>query len=295
MRNINTIGRSIMAEILKGKPAADALNEKIVNEVNLLSKINIRPALAIVRVGSKPDDIAYERGAVKRCEKTGAAVRAITLPEDVSQSRLVEAIQKLNEDRSVHGILLLRPLPAHIDDDLIRNTLAPEKDVDGITDGSLAGVFVGTELGFPPCTPQACMEMLDYYGVEVKGKNVVVIGRSTVVGKPAAMMLTKRHGTVTICHTRTVDLPGVCRQAEILIAAAGKAKMVSKEYLSPGQIVIDVGINFTEDGSMCGDVDFDQAKEIVAAITPVPGGVGAVTTAVLVKHVVEAAKRQANV
>jgi len=295
MRNTNTIGRSIMAEILKGKPAADALNEKIVNEVNLLSKINIRPALAIVRVGSKPDDIAYERGAVKRCEKTGAAVRAITLPEDVSQSRLVEAIQKLNEDRSVHGILLLRPLPAHIDDDLIRNTLAPEKDVDGITDGSLAGVFVGTELGFPPCTPQACMEMLDYYGVEVKGKNVVVIGRSTVVGKPAAMMLTKRHGTVTICHTRTVDLPGVCRQAEILIAAAGKAKMVSKEYLSPGQIVIDVGINFTEDGSMCGDVDFDQAKEIVAAITPVPGGVGAVTTAVLVKHVVEAAKRQANV
>ena len=284
-----------MAEILKGKPAADALNEKIVNEVNLLSKINIRPALAIVRVGSKPDDIAYERGAVKRCEKTGAAVRAITLPEDVSQSRLVEAIQKLNEDRSVHGILLLRPLPAHIDDDLIRNTLAPEKDVDGITDGSLAGVFVGTDLGFPPCTPQACMEMLDYYGVEVKGKNVVVIGRSTVVGKPAAMMLIKRHGTVTICHTRTVDLPGVCRQAEILIAAAGKAKMVSKEYLSPGQIVIDVGINFTEDGSMCGDVDFDQAKEIVAAITPVPGGVGAVTTAVLVKHVVEAAKRQANV
>jgi len=295
MRNINTIGRSIMAEILKGKPAADALNEKIVNEVNLLSKINIRPALAIVRVGSKPDDIAYERGAVKRCEKTGVAVRAITLPEDVSQSRLVEAIQKLNEDRSVHGILLLRPLPAHINDDLIRNTLAPEKDVDGITDGSLAGVFVGTDLGFPPCTPQACMEMLDYYGVEVKGKNVVVIGRSTVVGKPAAMMLTKRHGTVTICHTRTVDLPGVCRQAEILIAAAGKAKMVSKEYLSPGQIVIDVGINFTEDGSMCGDVDFDQAKEIVAAITPVPGGVGAVTTAVLVKHVVEAAKRQANV
>jgi len=295
MRNTNTIGRSIMAEILKGKPAADALNEKIVNEVNLLSKINIRPALAIVRVGSKPDDIAYERGAVKRCEKTGAAVRAITLPEDVSQSRLVEAIQKLNEDRSVHGILLLRPLPAHIDDDLIRNTLAPEKDVDGITDGSLAGVFVGTDLGFPPCTPQACMEMLDYYGVEVKGKNVVVIGRSTVVGKPAAMMLTKRHGTVTICHTRTVDLPGVCHQAEILIAAAGKAKMVSKEYLSPGQIVIDVGINFTEDGSMCGDVDFDQAKEIVAAITPVPGGVGAVTTAVLVKHVVEAAKRQANV
>lgn len=284
-----------MAEILKGKPAADALNEKIVNEVNLLSKINIRPALAIVRVGSKPDDIAYERGAVKRCEKTGVAVRAITLPEDVSQSRLVEAIQKLNEDRSVHGILLLRPLPAHINDDLIRNTLAPEKDVDGITDGSLAGVFVGTDLGFPPCTPQACMEMLDYYGVEVKGKNVVVIGRSTVVGKPAAMMLTKRHGTVTICHTRTVDLPGVCRQAEILIAAAGKAKMVSKEYLSPGQIVIDVGINFTEDGSMCGDVDFDQAKEIVAAITPVPGGVGAVTTAVLVKHVVEAAKRQANV
>lgn len=284
-----------MAEILKGKPAADALNEKIVNEVNLLSKINIRPALAIVRVGSKPDDIAYERGAVKRCEKTGAAVRVITLPEDVSQNRLVEAIQKLNEDRSVHGILLLRPLPAHINDDLIRNTLAPEKDVDGITDGSLAGVFVGTDLGFPPCTPQACMEMLDYYGVEVKGKNVVVIGRSTVVGKPAAMMLTKRHGTVTICHTRTVDLPGVCRQAEILIAAAGKAKMVSKEYLSPGQIVIDVGINFTEDGSMCGDVDFDQAKEIVAAITPVPGGVGAVTTAVLVKHVVEAAKRQANV
>ena len=189
-------------------------------------------------------------------------------------------------------MLLFRPLPKHLDEDLICNTLAAEKDIDGITDLSSAGVFSGKALGFAPCTPSACMEILDHFGVDCTGKKAVVIGRSLVVGKPAAMMLVKKNATVTICHTRTADLPAVCREADILIAAAGKAGMVGADFVRPGQIVIDVGINWNEqEQKLCGDVDFEAVSPIVEAITPVPGGVGTVTTSVLVGHVVEAAKR----
>jgi methylenetetrahydrofolate dehydrogenase (NADP+)/methenyltetrahydrofolate cyclohydrolase len=278
-----------MAEILKGAPVAAALNEMIQTRVKTLAARGVKPTLAIVRVGEKPDDISYERTALKRCAAVSVGSRSVTLPEDCEQERLIETLRGLNADSSVHGVLLFRPLPKHMDDDAVRNALAPEKDVDGITDASLAGVFAGIKRGYPPCTAQACMEILDFYGVDPKGKRATVVGRSLVVGKPVAMMLLGKHATVTVCHTRTADMPSACRNAEILVVSAGRPAMIGREYLSPGQTVIDVGINVLDDGNLCGDVNFSDAEKIAAAVTPVPGGVGTVTTSVLLAHVVEAA------
>ncbi|MDR2615353.1 MAG: bifunctional 5,10-methylenetetrahydrofolate dehydrogenase/5,10-methenyltetrahydrofolate cyclohydrolase [Oscillospiraceae bacterium] len=279
------------AVLLKGKDVADALNAKMAADIETLKAKGVVPTLAILRVGERPDDISYEKGATKRAEGVGAAVKNVILPADVSQEKLIQSVRELNEDKSVHGVLIFRPLPKHLDEEAVRRALAPAKDVDGITDGSLAGVFAGTEQGYPPCTAQACIEILDYYKVDCKGKRAVVVGRSLVVGKPAAMLLTGKNATVTICHTRTVDMPSVVKNAEIVVVAAGKAGAVTGEYLSPGQTVIDVGINMTEEGKLTGDVKFDEAEGIVAAITPVPGGVGTVTTSVLISHVVDAAKK----
>jgi methylenetetrahydrofolate dehydrogenase (NADP+)/methenyltetrahydrofolate cyclohydrolase len=280
-----------MAQLLKGAEVVSALNETIKTDVASLVSRGTTPTLAILRVGEKPDDLAYERGAMKRAETVGVAVRQIVLPETVSQEELLTEIAKINADATIHGCLMLRPLPKHIDDQRAREALLPEKDVDGITDGSLAGVFTGTKRGFPPCTAQACMEILNYYGIDPAGKSAVVIGRSLVIGKPVAMMLLQKHATVTICHTKTVDMPSVTRRAEILIVAAGRAGVVGAEYVSAGQTVLDVGINFNAEGKMVGDVDFAAVEPIVGAITPVPGGVGTVTTSVLMAHVVEACKR----
>ena len=283
-----------MAEILDGKLVAGAINERLKAAVEQLKTKGVTPTLAIVRVGARGDDVSYEKGAVKRCETVGVVVKKFTLAADATQQELLAVIGEINKDNSIHGCLLFRPLPKQMNDEAVRNALAPEKDIDGITDASLVGVFTGTTVGYPPCTAQACMEILDYYGIDPKGKRAVVVGRSLVVGKPAAMMLLGRHATVTICHTRTADMPAECRRGEILIVSAGRAKIVGKDYLSPGQVVIDVGINVTEDGKLCGDVDFEAAQSIVGAITPVPGGVGTVTTSVLVKHVVQAAKKSAG-
>ena len=281
-----------MAEILKGAAVVAALGEKMTNDIEKLKGRGINPTLAILRVGERPDDISYEKGATKRCENTGVAVKSIVLPADVTQDVLLENVEALNNDDSIHGVLIFRPLPKHLDEDAVCAALKPEKDVDGITEGSLAGVFTGSGKGFAPCTAQACVEILDYYNIDCKGKRTVVVGRSLVVGKPAAIMLMGKHATVTVCHTRTVDMPAVARNAEILIVAAGQMESLTKDYFSPGQIVIDVGINWNEEkGKLCGDVKFDDAETIVAAITPVPGGVGTVTTSVLVSHVVEAAKK----
>lgn len=281
-----------MAHLLKGAPVVEAMNEAIGREAAMLKERGVFPTLAIVRVGEREDDISYERGATKRCEKVGVEARSILLHADTSQSELIRVIEELNRDVKVHGVLIFRPLPKHIDDAAVRNILAPEKDVDGITDLSLAGVFANTGTGYGPCTPHACMEILEHYGIDIQGKKAVVIGRSLVVGKPAAMMLLSRNATVTVCHTRTADMPAICREAEVLIVSAGRAGIIDKNYLAPGQIVIDVGIHVKEDGSLCGDVKFEDADAIVQAVTPVPGGVGTVTTSVLVKHVVEAAKKQ---
>lgn len=281
-----------MPTILDGKAVVAAMNTALKAEAEALKGKGIFPTLAIVRVGERGDDTAYERGAIKRCETIGVAVKNFVLAAGASQGDLLTVIHGINDDRNIHGCLLFRPLPKQIDDAAVRAALAPEKDVDGITDASLAGVFAGTGVGYPPATARACMEILDHYQIDVTGMKATVIGRSLVVGKPAAMMLLKKHATVTICHTRTKDLPGACREAELLIVSAGRAGVVGKDYLNGNQIVIDVGINVNEEGKVCGDVNWEEAQG-VKAITPVPGGVGTVTTSVLVKHVVEAASRYA--
>lgn len=280
-----------MAEHWRGAPVAQALTERLTVQANQLKVQGIVPTLAIVRVGERPEDLSYERGALKRCEKVGIRVKQFTLPKESSHGDLMEVIQQINADREIHGCLLFRPLPAHMDEKAICAALDPAKDVDGITAGSLASVFTGSGAGYPPCTAQACMEILDYYGCDLTGKRAVVVGRSLVVGRPLAMLLLGKNATVTLCHTRTADLPAECRRAEVLIAAAGQANMIGREHLAPGQLVLDVGINVDENGNLVGDVDFAAADEVAGAVTPVPGGVGAVTTSVLAAHVLQAAER----
>ena len=283
-----------MAKILKGAEVTSSLNESLIERTNKLKAQNVIPTLAILRVGERDDDVSYEKGAIKRCQKIGVEVKQFILPEDVSEEKLADTIIEINNDNAIHGCLMFRPLPKHINEDRIRRMLAPEKDVDGITDGSLASVFSGNKEGYPPCTAQACMEILDHFGYDMRGKKAVVVGRSLVVGKPAAMLLLKKNATVTVCHTKTEDMPAVCREADVLIVAAGKAGVITKEYLSEGQIVIDVGIHINDEGKLTGDVCFDEAEPIISAITPVPGGVGTVTTSVLVKHTVDAAEKSLN-
>ena len=280
-----------MAKQLLGKEVNAQLNERIKADVAALKEKGIEPTLGIIRVGEREDDLSYERGATKRCETLGVSYKKYVLPVEAAQEDVLRVIDEVNNDPQIHGVLLFRPLPKHLDEEKIINALAPEKDVDGITDGSLAGVFAGKALGYAPCTPSACMEIMDHYGIDPAGKKFVVIGRSLVVGKPAAMMLLKKNGTVTICHTKTQDMPSVVKEADIVIVAAGRAGVVGGEYLRAGQVVLDVGINMGPDGKLCGDVNYTEAEPIVDAITPVPGGVGSVTTSVLLAHVVDAAKK----
>lgn len=278
-----------MAKRLSGKEVTAALNARIRANVETCRAHGVEPTLCMVRVGDNPSDMSYERGASKRCETLGVACKQIHLPEDVSQEELLSVIEDVNQDPAIHGLLLFRPLPKHLDQALIENALDPAKDVDCMTDLSMSGVFTGKQIGFPPCTPQACMEILDHYGYDCTGKKAVVIGRSLVVGKPAAMMLIKKNATVTICHTRTKDMPAVTRDADLIIVAAGRAGVIGADYVREGQTIIDVGINVNAEGKLCGDVDFAAVEPVVDAITPVPGGVGTVTTSVLVGHVADAA------
>ena len=281
-----------MAQILKGKPVADALTAQMKKDVEELKAAGVTPTLCIFRVGERPDDLSYERGATKRASVVGIEVRNVILPADVSQEVFDTEFRKVNEDDSIHGILLFRPLPGHLDNEKARHMLNPAKDIDGCTDLSLAGVFTNTKTGFPPCTAQAAMEILHHFGIQIKGKKAAVIGRSLVIGRPVAMMLMHENATVVNCHTRTVDVPSITRAADILITASGQLHSVTKEYTNPYQVVIDVGINWDEaKGGISGDVAFEDVEPYVAAITPVPGGVGSVTTCVLISHVVEAARR----
>ena len=282
-----------MAELLKGAPVAGAITRRNVQAVEELKDRGIEPTLAIIRLGEKPGDLSYEKGAMKRADKTGVKVKQFVFPEDMTEKKLISEIKKINADDSIHGVLMVRPLPAHIDEKAVCETLAPEKDMDGITSGSMAGVFMDTEIGYPPCTAEAVMEILDHYDVQLKGSKVTVFGRSLVIGKPVAMMLMGRHATITVCHSRTAidDFRDAGHNADIVVSALGRAKMIGSEILGSGQTVIDVGINVDEEGNLCGDVNFDEAEPEAAAITPVPGGVGSVTTAVLMKHVIQAAGR----
>lgn len=281
-----------MSEVLRGAPVAGAITERLVPQVEGLVARGVTPTLAIVRVGERPDDLAYERGATKRAQKVGLGLRKVVLPADCDQASLMDAIRAVNDDPSVHGSLLLRPLPSPLDEEAACAALSPEKDVDCVTEASLYGVFSNRPKGSPPCTAEAVIELLDHYGVGLDGARVTVVGRSLVIGRPLAMMLQARNATVTMCHTHTRDLAAACREADIVVAAAGHARTVGRECARPGQVVVDVGINWDETaGRLVGDVDFDGVSAVVDGITPVPGGVGAVTTAVLAKHVVEAAKR----
>lgn len=287
-----------MAELLKGKPVADRITKETCSKAETLRNCGIVPTLAIVRLGEEAGDISYEKGAMKRATEAGVEVRNIVLDRTISQEELETEIKKLNADDTVHGVLLFRPLPKHMDEKAVCEVLDPAKDVDGITSGSLAGIFMDTDVGFPPCTAKGCMEILDYYGYDLSGRKVTVMGRSLVIGKPVAMMAMRRNATVTVCHSRTSaeDFAEAGAGADIVIAAVGKARMIKPEMLGSGQVIIDVGINMDENGRLCGDVDFDREEPDTgiggnaAAITPVPGGTGSVTTAVLMKHVVQAAE-----
>ncbi len=289
-----------MAKQLLGKEVNEALVASLQTRTAALREKGIAPTLGIIRLGENPSDLSYEKGATKRAEEVGVNVKNYILPETATKEEVLAVIDEVNADETVHGVLMFRPLPKHLkaDQDEICNRLAPAKDVDSMTHMSNAGVFEGQDLGYAPCTPAACMEILDHYGIDCKGKNAVVIGRSLVVGKPAAMMLMAKNATVTVCHTRTVNTAEICRNADIIVTAAGVLNSLTKDFVREGQIVIDVSMNWNPEkitskgkGGMSGDCIYDEVGPIVEAITPVPGGVGAVTTTVLMKHVVEAAEK----
>ena len=280
-----------MSVILKGAPVVAAMNEANAARCTALREKGVVPTLAVVRVGAREDDLSYEKGVMARCAKVGVEVKQFLLPADAAQEELLGVIACINADPSIHGCLLFRPLPRQFDDRTVRAALAPEKDIDGITDGSLAGVFTNTALGYPPCTAQACLEILKFYGIPLSGRRAVVVGRSLVVGKPAAMMLDRENATVTLCNSRTQNLPALCQEADVVVVAMGKQGAIGGEHLRAGQVVVDVGIHVNAEGKLCGDVRFGEAEPLVEAITPVPGGVGPVTTSVLVSHVVEAAEK----
>lgn len=280
-----------MSKLLLGKPVADAMTEDLVVRVEALKAAGVQPVLAIVRVGERPDDLSYERGVTKRAQSVGVDVRPFVLAEDASQQQLEAVIRQVNEDSSIHGCLMFRPLPAHLDEDAACALLASEKDVDAISPAALAGVFADLQGAFAPSTAVACMKVLDHYDIDPAGKKVVVIGRSLVIGKPVAMLLLARNATVTICHSRTRNLVETVREAEIVICATGRARAYGADFFREGQTVVDVGINVDAEGKLCGDVDFESVENLVDAITPVPRGVGSVTSAVTVGHTVQAAER----
>ena len=272
------------ARLLKGKPVADSMQAALSERAHELRKKGIIPKLCIIRVGERSDDIAYETGAVKKMTATGIEADRVILNASCTQEELEEVMREKNSDEEVHGILMLRPLPAHLDEKKITQMISPEKDVDCMNPATLAGIFEPSEGLKTPCTPQAVIEMLRYYDIEMTGKKVAVLGRSSVIGKPVALLLLNENATVTICHSKTADLRETVREADIVISAMGRAKMIDGSYIREGATLIDVGINTDEDGKLCGDADFESAEKVAGAISPVPGGVGSVTTTILAKN-----------
>lgn len=280
-----------MARILASKPVTDAIAADLAHRVERLKILGVDPTLAIVRVGNRADDLSYERTAVKRAESLGLTTRVFELDEKVVQEKVLLQLRRINGDNAIHGCLLFQPLPANMENKLICDELALKKDVDGISTASLGAVFTDAKEGFAPCTAEACVRMLDHYDIPIEGKHVVVVGRSLVVGKPVSMLLLRRDASVTICHSRTEDLAKHMRMADIVICATGKPRAFNADYFCAGQTVLDVGINFDAEGKLCGDVDFDSVEPIVEAITPVPGGIGSVTTSLTMEHTVIAAEK----
>ncbi|CEP45549.1 bifunctional 5,10-methylenetetrahydrofolate dehydrogenase/5,10-methenyltetrahydrofolate cyclohydrolase [Paraclostridium sordellii] len=289
MNNTTTKG-----QIIKGKPVADKISEGLIKEVNNLVKEGINPKLAIVRVGARADDLAYERGALKRCKTIGIETEVVELDENINQEEYIKVLHKLNEDKKINGILTFRPLPKHLNEDEIKYHIDPKKDVDCFNPINTAKIVENDESGYPPCTPTAVVEILKHYDIELSGANITVIGRSMVVGKPVSMLLLNENATVTICHSKSKNLPEISSKSDVVVAAVGKAKMINHDYIKDGAVVIDVGINVDDEGNLCGDVDTDDIMDKARMLTPVPGGVGSVTTSILASHVVKACKLQNN-
>ncbi|KEJ02285.1 bifunctional 5,10-methylenetetrahydrofolate dehydrogenase/5,10-methenyltetrahydrofolate cyclohydrolase [Clostridium botulinum] len=280
-----------MTKILYGNEVALKIKEDLNLRIDKLKEKNIIPKLAILRMGNKQDDIAYERSIIKSCEKLNIETKVEELSEDILEENFLKLMESLNKEKEIHGILVFRPYPKHLNENIINSSIALNKDVDCMHPLNLERIFEGDLDGFMPCTPEAVIEILRYYDIDLKGKNIVIINRSMVVGKPLSMMALSHNATVTICHSKTIDLPSITKKADIVVTAIGKAKLVKEEYFNEDSIVIDVSINVDENGKLCGDVDFENVKEKVVAITPVPKGVGSVTTTLLLKHIVDAAER----
>ncbi|QQY80499.1 methenyltetrahydrofolate cyclohydrolase /5,10-methylenetetrahydrofolate dehydrogenase (NADP+) [Keratinibaculum paraultunense] len=279
-----------MADVLKGNIVANKIKEQIKKDIQNLKQFNKIPRLAIVRLGYNPGDISYEKSIIKNCDNVGIESKVYEIDENIKTEELVELIEKLNKDNEISGILVFRPLPKHIDEDVIRNVISPKKDVDCMHPLNLENIFEGKIDGFAPCTPKAAMEILNYYSIPLEGKNVVIVNRSMVVGKPLAMMLLEENATVTICHSRTKNLSEFTKNADIVVVALGNAKFFDESYFTEKSIVIDIGVSLDENGKLSGDVNYDRVLSLVDKITPVPGGVGSVTTSVLLRQVVLACK-----
>lgn len=280
-----------MTKILYGNEVALKIKEDLNLRIDKLKEKNIIPKLAILRMGNKQDDMAYERSIIKSCEKLNIETKVEELSEDILEEDFLKVMESLNKEKEIHGILVFRPYPKHLNENIINSSIALNKDVDCMHPLNLERIFEGDLDGFMPCTPEAVIEILRYYDIDLKGKNIVIINRSMVVGKPLSMMALSHNATVTICHSKTIDLPSITKKADIVVTAIGKAKLVKEEYFNEDSIVIDVSINVDENGKLCGDVDFENVKEKVVAITPVPKGVGSVTTTLLLKHIVDAAEK----
>lgn len=278
--------------LIKGDEAAEEIKQNTSRKAAELSSKGVLPTLAVIRFGSRPDDISYQKGIEKRCGEAGAAVRVFEFKEDISQEKFMEQFLRINDDETVHGIIILRPFPDGIKEKAVAKAIDPEKDVDGMSDENLMKVFRGDEDCFAPCTAEAVVRLLEHEGIPLVGKRVVIIGRSLVVGKPLSMLLLNKDATVTICHSKTRDIKSISAQADILICAAGKRGMVNCDFIKQGAVVVDVGINVDEDGRLCGDVDAESAKKHAAMLTPVPGGVGSVTSWLVVEHVIKAAEKR---
>lgn len=279
-----------MATLIDGKQLALKIRDDLAREVEGLKADGVTPGLAVVLVGHDPASQIYVRNKKSACSKAGIVSFSHELPEDISEADLLSLIDTLNADSAVHGILVQLPLPSHIDESRIINRISPEKDVDGFHPVSVGRLLLG-EPGFRPCTPSGIMALIDSTGTELKGKRAVIVGRSNIVGKPLAFMLLERHATVTICHSRTVNLEGEVADADVVIAAIGRPEFIKGSWIKRGSIIIDVGINRTPDGKIVGDVEFEAALKVASAITPVPGGVGPMTIAMLLKNTVEAARQ----
>lgn len=275
---------------MKGSEVSSRMKEMLLAKVSDLKKNGVSPALAVVRVGKKPDDLVYECSILKRFNPLGIDVKVHELPEDISQADFDAEFMALNDDPKIHGILLFQPLPEGLNSANVRIHMNPLKDIDGMSPLNEARIFEGGSEGFAPCTASAVMTVLAQYGYDPAGKNVVIVGRSMVIGRPLSMLMLRANATVTVCHSRTQNLPEVCRRADILIAAVGRARMITPEFVTKRSVVVDVGIDTDKDGNLCGDVDFERVDRVVQAVTPVPGGVGAVTTSVLAENLLKAAK-----